>query len=248
MLYIILYGYFGWSETATLNVRQIAYSLLGPLHVNVGRKSVEVFILYCMDDNNPFRYEDVLQLADLLNKCGGFQCTFDGYDRSNPLPSNWSQWTEKKIRDSNFVLMVCSAALLDALQRPTHNFVHMKRGKFYADAIVNAVSAPKFIPVFLNTSACLDWVPMSLQAASSYELRVQKLCNEMGSTDGMELKVLTKQLEEQFCNVEYQGIADLVALLRNQPLVATPPQTPEIVQTPVSSGQSLKPFLNRAGT
>ena len=200
-----------------------------------------------MHRTNRFRYEDVLQLADLLYKCGGIQCKFDGYDRSNPAPPNWSLWTEKMIRESDYVLMVCSEALLNALQSSSHEFVPMKRGKFFADAIVNTVRAPKFIPIFLNARECLDWVPMSLQAATSYELKVEELCNEMGNTEGVSLRIFNKRLEEHLHNEKYEGIASLVAQLRKEPLTVTPPQTPEVVSTPCSSIQSSKPFPKPAG-
>ena len=219
-----------------------------PLHVSVRPKEVQVFLLYCVHRTNHFRYKDVLQLADFLYKCGGIQCKFDGYDRSNPAPPNWSLWVEKMICESDYVLMVCSEALLNALQSSSHEFVSMQRGKFYADAIANIVRAPKFIPIFLNARECLDWVPMSLQAATSYELKVEELCNEMGNTEGVSLRIFNKRLEEHLHNEKYKGIASLVAQLRKEPLTVTPPQTPEVASTPCSSIQSSKPFPKPGNT
>lgn len=220
---------------------------LHPLGIDLSPKDAQVFLLYCVHPTNHFCYEDVLQLADLLYKCGGVRCKFDGYDRSNPSPSNWSNWTEKMICESDHVLMVCSEALRNAFQRAAHDFVHMKRGKFYADVIVNTISAPKFIPVFLNSRECLRSVPMALQAATSYELRVKELCNAMGNTEGMALSTFNQRLEAHLGEEKYEGIASLIAQLRKEPLVLTPPQTPEVVPTPCTASQSCMPRRKLTG-
>ena len=44
---------------------------------------------------------------------GGIDCSIDQYEESPP--EGWPQWMERQIRESKFVLVVCSEFYLDKL-------------------------------------------------------------------------------------------------------------------------------------
>lgn len=136
------------------------------------------FILYCKDkslkDSFGVSEDDfchyALQLADVLNSCGGIDCSVDLYEEE--LQQNWSLWTENKIRECTPVIMVCSPQLFHSFTLSGgKQLVEMYKGSFYNDCVVNCIAAPKFVPVFLNEcrpNDLQDWLPSQLHAGQKF--------------------------------------------------------------------------------
>lgn len=132
-----------------------------------------IFILYCKDkllqktcgvSENVF-CGDVEELARALMKYGGIKCILDIYETEHQ--HNWSLWTEKNIKECQYVIMVCSPLLFESLTSSGKTDVPMWNGMFFSDSVVNHITAPKFVPVFLNE--CMpkdlkDWLPIQLHA------------------------------------------------------------------------------------
>ncbi len=176
-----------------------------------------VLLLYCKDpDSNG---DDILDLADLLQKSGGMECEYDGYDGQHP--TNWGVWTENKIQECDFVLFVCSQKFSDHLRNPEHVLIDMTKGKFWCDTIVNLIDARKFIPVFLNSSCDQRLIPAALKAATHYELLVNHLVQDM---DGTPEEQFTQRLEELLQDAKYNSIASLMAFLRGEQYAMRPQQ------------------------
>jgi len=181
-----------------------------------------VFVLYCKDDKvegkSPEDFcSDVMDLADILSHTGGLKCHFDGYDMpAEQQPTNWSLWTENMIIESDFVLMVCSPSLLQPLQ--SQGPVEMLKGKFYANAITNAIAAnaQKIIPVFLNVGLQLEWIPTSLLMRTCYQLNVAEFHEHLGDTEGLSHEEFGSRLGEVLQDQRFQQIASLLAHLRGE--------------------------------
>ena len=193
-----------------------------------------MFLLYCKDPHVPGRSpdefcDDTLDLADLLSKSGGFTCECDHYHTHK---ANWSIWTEKMIKESDVVLLVCSPMMVQYLQEPSHQLVQMTRGKFYADSIPSYIDPKKFVPVFLNSSLQPQLVPANLQAVKHYELRVSELISRMGDTSGMTAEQFAKQVTELLEEPVFRDIAALLAFLRRQCSTFRPLPPPQPIQIP----------------
>ena len=63
----------------------------------------EVFISYSWDDESHVRR--VLELSNRL-RSEGVDCVIDQYEESPP--EGWPRWMDRKIRDAQFVLMICT--------------------------------------------------------------------------------------------------------------------------------------------
>lgn len=193
---------------------------------------IKVFILYCNDTMLQEQYrttdkefcQDVLELADTLVYCGGFQsCSADFYEIDEQ--QNWNVWTQRKIEESTCVVMVCSPQLMWHLSQKERSDVHMERGMFFSDTIVNTIMAPKFVPVFLND--CVprnpkDWLPPQLHAARKFQLRhLRELFQALHAVDYTEEErnhVLLENLEKP----EHKDLARLVVFLRGEKQVVRP--------------------------
>jgi hypothetical protein len=70
----------------------------------IGSKAIpeEVFISYSHDSVE--HVERVLQLSNRL-RSEGVDCALDQYEESPP--EGWPRWMDKKIRDAQYVLLVC---------------------------------------------------------------------------------------------------------------------------------------------
>ena len=136
--------------------------------------------------------ENVHNLANLLCLIGGMDVRFDGFD-DKLLPDNWGQWVETELKESVFVLLVCSPRLNDLVFRCKQgSIVEMKRGKFFPPLVQNFIHRlpGKVIPVFLNMERYEDsWIPDALKANTHYCLKVQELFEEVGDAEGDESEV-----------------------------------------------------------
>ena len=166
--------------------------------------------------------DEVLLLADLLNSCGGIICQFDGYDMLSLLPRNWSVWTEEMIETNDFIVTVCSPTLNRMLKDSQHELVNMQGGKFYADVVVNHISSHKFIPIFLNTPSCDEWVSSNLQTSTYYSLTISDFTLALGDTEGMHPQTFKQKMSDLFGDPGFQSIISLVATLQKEALTPMP--------------------------
>ena len=195
--------------------------------------SGKVFILYCKDPYLPPTFsDDVLDLADILSHCGGFICMVDHYvDVHQP---NWNTWTENKIVESQFVLLVCSPTLAQLLRQPLEYMLNMEKGKYYVNSIVNHIRPSKFIPVFLNRNvpqpSYLDWVPSQLHASAAYFLNVSELYSVLTVAEGTPRHVFDEKLRAALSEDRFREIAKLVYHLRGETATSPPVPPPQPIE------------------
>ena len=102
----------------------------------------------------------------------------DQYMEDDP-PSNWGQWMEKQIDDSDYVLMVCSPAYKHYVtnRNDERERMHQQEGRgsqFEGRLIYGCIcdkpsTAAKFIPIFFGKQRPND-VPLVVKQASCYEI------------------------------------------------------------------------------
>ena len=132
-----------------------------------------------------------------------------------------------------YIVFVCSPMLKRTLHDSQHELISMQRGKFYADVVVNYISPHKFIPVFLNVPARDEWVPMSLQTATFYELPVNEFCAAVGDTEGMHPLQFERKMSYVLDDPRFESIAALIATLRKEPLNPRPKPPTRPVRPPL---------------
>ena len=195
----------------------------------------KVFILYCKDQQLPPTFADeVLDLADTLSKLGGFKCMVDHY--VDVPPPNWNIWTQQRIYESKYVLLILSPTLAHKIKNPVgEDVLHMEKGKYYVNSIVNCIHPPKFIPVFLNNHIPLaanhiQWIPSQLQMSTAYCLNIAELRAALLVQEGTPEHVFHEMLRVALEQERFKVVASLVHHLREE--AETPPPRPP--QVPVS--------------
>ena len=199
----------------------------------------KIFILYCKDRQLPQTFsDDVLDLADILNHCGGFTCMVDHY--VDVPPPNWNLWTQQRIEESQYVILVCSPTLAQVLREPSDYMLEMDKGKYYVSTIVNYVQPQKIIPVYLNNympQAFLEWVPTQLHTSAVYGLNLSELCSALTVSEDSPRHVLDEKLRIALSEERFRNIAKLVNHLRGETATSppVPPQHP-IPVPPIGPG------------
>ena len=152
-------------------------------------------------------------------------------------PPNWSIWTEQRIRESQFVLLVCSPTLARLLSDPSEYILDMEKGKYYVNTIVNYIhSTPqKFIPVFLNhyipQPSYLQWVPNQLHASAAYRLNISELRSALSISEDAPRHVFDETLRVTLNDDRFGQVAKLVNHLRGE--TATSPPVPPQYPIPI---------------
>ena len=134
-------------------------------------------------------------------------------------PSNWNIWTERKIIESQYVILVCSPTLSQVLREPGSCILEMEKGKYYASTIVNYIQPKKVIPVLLNDYVpkdFLDWVPTQLHASTVYVLNVAELHSALGVSGDSPRSVLDEKLRLALSEERFRNIAELVNHIRGE--------------------------------
>lgn len=197
----------------------------------------KIFVLYCKDPQLPPEFsDDVLDLADILSHCGGFLVMIDHY--INVHPPNWNIWTQQKIEESQYVLLVCSPTFAHVLREPGEWMLDMEKGKYYAHSIVNYVQPQKFIPVFLNQFIprnYLEWVPKQLHASAVYSLNVSKLGAVLTGSEDVPRHVFDEKLRRALSDDQFREIAKLVNHLRDESATSPPVPPPRPIEVPPTS-------------
>ena len=112
-------------------------------------------------------------------------------------PPNWNTWTQQRIKESQYVILVCSPTLAQMLKMPHNYTLSMEKGKYFANGIVNLVHPPKFIPVYLNAykpGANQEWLPPQLRMCTVYNLNISKLNAAIQVDEGTPRFVLDQKL------------------------------------------------------
>lgn len=131
-------------------------------------ESGEVFISYSWDSEEHVRA--VLDLSNRL-RSEGVDCVLDQYEESPP--EGWPRWMERKIRDSKFVLMVCTETYYRRVMGDTAveegHGVKWEGGLIYQYIYNAGATNTKFIPVVLRKQD-QTFIPTPLQSATHYDV------------------------------------------------------------------------------
>ena len=132
----------------------------------------EVFISYSWDSEDHVR--SVLQLSDRL-RSEGVDCVLDQYEVSPP--EGWPRWMDRKIRDAQFVLMVCTETYYKRVMGDEDAGkglgVRWESGLIYQYIYNAAAMNRKFVPVLMRGED-QPFIPVPLQGASYYRVDTQQ--------------------------------------------------------------------------
>lgn len=128
----------------------------------------KVFISYSHDSTEHKQW--VLQVSEQL-RADGLECQIDQYVNGSPS-EGWPLWMEKKIEQSDYVMLVCSPLYLKRYRREDDEG---GRGVAFEGLIITQTHYDsychnkKFIPI-IPTIGSIDHIPMPLKSFSSYHL------------------------------------------------------------------------------
>jgi hypothetical protein len=133
---------------------------------NSSESATKVFMSYSHDSQA--HADAVLRLSDGL-RADGIDCHIDQYEESPP--EGWPRWMERQIRESQFVLVVCSEfylkKILGQVSASEGLGVRWEGSLVYQHLYNAAASNVKFIPILL-TEARPEHIPTPLQGATYY--------------------------------------------------------------------------------
>ena len=157
-----------------------------------------------------------------------FKCVYDS--ESVGFVPDWLQWFEEALGSADCILLLCSPVLFMSLKH--QGVLEMARGKCNIGSLAHYMTSKCCIPVFLNMPRQIEWIPVGLRAANSYELHVNVLHREIGSVDGM--------TEQQFneaavhclgSNRQLSQLNQLLQVLRREPPAPMPPRESPVPHT-----------------
>ena len=170
-------------------------------------ESPKVFISYSHD--TPEHVELVLNFSDRLRQ-DGIDCILDQYETAPA--EGWTRWMDKHIRDSDFVIMVCTHPYYRRVmgeEKPGKGQGVRWEGNLIYQHIYNAdTTNTRFIPVLLE-SGKFEHIPTPLQSATYHRVDTEK---------GYEYlyRRLTNQLR-----IEKPKLGKLKTLPRRSPVAAS---------------------------
>jgi hypothetical protein len=131
-------------------------------------RGARVFISY--SHNSQEHKEDVLDLADRLRE-HGIDAWIDQYVQSPP--EGFPRWMRNQIRESNYVLVVCSKqyqSRFEGLSEPGVGLGANWEGEIITQELYEAEGKnTKFIPVVLDSDN-IQYIPVPLRAAKRFDL------------------------------------------------------------------------------
>ena len=167
-----------------------------------------------------------------------FKCIYDS-DNIGFIP-DWLQWFEEALTNADCILLLCSPILFMSLR--IQGVLEMMRGKCNISTLAHYMTKKCCIPVFLNMPRQPEWIPVSLRAATSYELQVDVLHQEIGNVDGMTEQQFSQAAVRCFAsNPQLSSLNQLLQVLRRD-LQPPPPLPP--VTLPSVGGEPLLPYNN----
>lgn len=128
----------------------------------------EVFISYSHDSAEHIK--EVLALANRL-RSEGVDCIIDQYESSPP--EGWPRWMDKKVRESKYVLMICTKIYYCRVMGEEQHGKGLGvrwEGNFIYQHLYNAGAINyRFVPVLMSSDH-LPHIPTPVQGASYYDL------------------------------------------------------------------------------
>ncbi len=192
----------------------------------------KVFILYHKDRALEKTYhvstidliDKIKDMADILNSVRGFKLSIDLFHEGDV--GNWGSWTERKIEESRYVVLLCSPRLATGLRNPSGEFPQLDtdRGSFFTSSVVNLINSypHKFIPIFLSNFVNVQWIPPALATAPRYVLDIDNFVTHVQSKTGTE--DYYRELSDALGMAQFEDWERLVRHLRGTSHeVPTPP-------------------------
>lgn len=130
------------------------------------KKNPTVFISYSHDSRE--HQDRVLKLSNKL-RCEGIDCSLDQYEDSPP--EGWPKWMDRKVKKSDFVLVVCTKTYYNRVMGDDENGMGIKwESTLIYQQLYNAgASNAKFIPIIFNNGV-FEYIPEPLQGATFYNV------------------------------------------------------------------------------
>ncbi len=140
-------------------------------------QSPKVFISYSHDSQEHF--DRVLLLSDTLREWG-IDCHIDQYELA---PADWLRWMERRIREADFVLIVCTATYcrrFNGEEEPGKGLgVRHEGGVISVELYNRQTETAKFIPVVFSVPDAAH-IPNPLQATNRHALNIEQLETDRG--------------------------------------------------------------------
>ncbi len=137
----------------------------------------KVFISYSHDSQEHF--DRVLLLSDTLREWG-IDCHIDQYELA---PADWLRWMERRIREADFVLVVCTATYcrrFNGEEEPGKGLgVRHEGGVISVELYNRQTETAKFIPVVFSVPDAAH-IPTPLQATNRHMLNIEQLETDRG--------------------------------------------------------------------
>jgi hypothetical protein len=155
------------AKSVSTPVTQVIPELTGDILVS--DKPPKVFISYSHD--SPEHRDFVLQLSDKLLE-DGIDCTIDQHINGSP-PEGWPLWMENQIKDSDFILIMCTPVYLQRFRRELAN---TGRGVAFEGLIITQTlydhyyRNTKFLPIIPEHGNSDEDVPITLKSYTTYRI------------------------------------------------------------------------------
>jgi hypothetical protein len=137
----------------------------------------KVFISYSHD--TPMHFDRVLKLSDTRREWG-IDCHIDQYELA---PADWVLWMERRIRESDFVVIVCTETYcrrFNGQEEPGKGLgVRHEGGVISAELYNRQSETAKFIPVIFSAQDAAH-IPSTLQAAHRHVIDLDQLEADRG--------------------------------------------------------------------
>jgi pentatricopeptide repeat protein len=135
------------------------------------QQAVKVFVSYSWDTEEHRAH--VLEFANFL-RAEGIDAELDQYHSDNPDP--WPRWCENQIRESRFVLMVCTPIYKERIENPETNpkeglGVCWEADYIYNDLYISKGRNEKYLPVLLDENDPQLSIPGRLTGFSRYRIQ-----------------------------------------------------------------------------
>ncbi len=147
-----------------------------------------MFILYHKDSdlqeaNGVSIVEKVNEMACILHSVSGFKLSIDLFHKGDV--GNWGAWTQERIEESRFVVLLCSPRLAAGLRNPSGEYAKLDtdRGSFFTNTLLSLINTQtrKFIPIFFSDFVNTQWIPTALSTAARYTLDVDNFMKNLRS-------------------------------------------------------------------
>ncbi|MFN0112470.1 MAG: SUMF1/EgtB/PvdO family nonheme iron enzyme [Blastocatellia bacterium] len=137
----------------------------------------KVFISYSHDSQEHF--DRILLLSDTLREWG-IDCHIDQYELA---PADWLRWMERRIREADFVLVVCTATYrrrFNGEEEPGKGLgVRHEGGVISAELYNRQTETAKFIPLVFSVTDSAH-IPSVMQNTNRHTLNMEQLETDRG--------------------------------------------------------------------